>query len=278
MKDELRDESHNTKQRTVRKARRAESVLNSAIWHLTQRDMTESELLLKLHVKTDNQEWIDQALTKLRDYGYLKSDRDFAIQFIERSYSGEYASRYIIDKLSKKGIPASIIEDELIRFIADREIDEQAILNERITHYYPVLTMSREKLVSTLQKRGFSYQQVQIAINQHSDKENLRTALEIKGAGADLEWEILKIARKGKGATVIKQELRQRKIDTGEFESVLSSLINAEQIDFYTSCQQQLEKKDVDISTSKGRSKAYAMLTRRGFSSDEIRFAFDCIA
>lgn len=57
--DDLQQKT-NTRNTTVRKAIRIESVMNSAMWHLTQRDMTESELIAKLKVKTDNQEWIDE--------------------------------------------------------------------------------------------------------------------------------------------------------------------------------------------------------------------------
>ena len=35
----------------------------------------------------------------------------------------------------------------------------------------------------------------------------------------------------------------------------------------------KLQKKSYDVSDHKERAKAYAMLTRKGFSSDEIKFA-----
>jgi regulatory protein len=274
--EEPRSESGREGERnTVRKARKSESVWNSAVWHLTQRDMTESELLAKLNIKTDNQEWIDETVAKLKEYGYLKSDSDFAKQFIERSFSGEYGSGYITAKLARKGIGAAVIAEEIEQFIDERGIDEQAILNERITSYYPELTMSKEKLVNALQKRGYSYQQVQTAIAQHPDKHSLRTSLEIKGAGADLEKEVLKYFRKGKGLTMIRQELRQKKVEITELDSVIDDLIQRDLIDFYTSCFEQLQKKPYDIKIAKEKSKAYAMLSRKGFSSDEIKFAFE---
>ena len=86
----------------IRKATRIESVMNSAMWHLTQRDMTEHELISKLKVKTDNQEWIDEVLQRLRDFGYLKSNQDFAEQFVEQSFFGEFGSSYILEKLEEE--------------------------------------------------------------------------------------------------------------------------------------------------------------------------------
>ncbi|MDA0155267.1 MULTISPECIES: RecX family transcriptional regulator [Vibrio] len=263
----------NTKKTTVRKARRIESVMNSAMWHLTQRDMTESELTAKLKVKTDNQDWIDETLRNLKGYGYLKSDQDFAEQFVEQAFFGEFGSRYIIEKLKKKGLTDSVISDAIHKVSADKNIDEQMILIDRINHYYSGFTMSREKLVATLQKRGFSYQQVKIAIDQHPQAHELKSNIQIKAEKADLEKEVLKYARKGKGLTAIQQELKQRQIDTSELSALIDRLINEEQLDFYSSCLEQLQKKSYDLNDHKERSKAYAMLSRKGFSSDEIKFA-----
>ncbi|MFA0520601.1 RecX family transcriptional regulator, partial [Vibrio sp. 10N.222.55.E8] len=60
---------------------------------------------------------------------------------------------------------------------------------------------------------------------------------------------------------------------TTELSSLIERLINEEQLDFYSSCLEQLQKKSYDLNDHKERSKAYAMLSRKGFSSDEIKFA-----
>lgn len=257
----------------VRKARRIESVMNSALWHLGQKDLTEAELLAKLRLKTDNQEWIDDTLEKLRGFGYLKSDKQFAEQFAERSFANEYGSEYIRDKLKKKGLDDSLVSEAIAKVKESLNIDEQAMLNERVNHYYQTFTMSKEKLTATLQKRGFSYAQVNQAIKQHACYQQLKTNLELKAEKADLEKEVLKYARKGKGLTVIRQELRQRKIDITELDALVEKLIHADQLDFYSACLEQLSKKSYDLAAHSERSKAYAMLSRKGFSSDEIQFA-----
>ncbi|PMG92252.1 RecX family transcriptional regulator [Vibrio breoganii] len=256
-----------------RKATRIESVMNSAMWHLTQRDMTESELLTKLKAKTDNQEWIDQTLESLRGYGYLKSDSVFAEQFAERSFSSEYGSNYIVEKLKRKGIGEHTIVSAIDTVKKRLEIDELAILLERLNNQYQEFTISREKLVNSLLKRGFTYQQVQTAISQHPHVGTLRSNLEIKAEKADLEKEVLKYVRKGKGLTVIRQELKQRKIDISDLDTFIEQAINSGEIDFFTSCLEQLHKKSYDLNDFKKRSKAYAMLSRKGFSSEEIKFA-----
>lgn len=257
----------------VKKATRIESVMNSALWHLGQKDLTESELLSKLRVKTDNEEWIADTLEKLRGFGYLKSDNEFAEKFAEQAFSSEYGSGYIAEKLRKKGINATLINAAIAKVRDELRIDEQAMLNDWVNSYYQEFSMSKEKLTATLQKRGFSYSQVNEAIKQHACYDQLQTNLEIKAEKADLEKEVLKYVRKGKGMTVIRQELRQRKIDITDLDALVETLINAEQIDFYSACLEQLEKKSYDLSTHKERSKAYAMLSRKGFSSEEIQFA-----
>jgi regulatory protein len=264
----------NLKQKTkIRKAIRIESIMNSAMWHLTQRDMTESELIAKLKVKTDNQKWIDETLLTLKGYGYLKSDQVFAEQFVEQAFSSEFGSRYIVEKLKKKGLTDSIIADAIHKISAEKNIDEQTILIDRINHYYTSFTMSCEKLVTVLQKRGFTYQQIKVAIDQHPLAHELKSNIQIKAEKADLEKEVLKYARKGKGLTAIQQELRKRQIDISDLSSLIDRLINEEQLDFYSSCLEQLQKKSYDINDHKDRSKAYVMLSRKGFSSDEIKFA-----
>ncbi|NOH95667.1 RecX family transcriptional regulator [Vibrio sp. 99-70-13A1] len=249
--------------------------MNSAMWHLTQRDMTESELLTKLRVKTDNEEWITETLNNLRGFGYLKTDQDFAEQFTEQAFSGEFGSKYIIEKLKKKGIQDSVIHDAIEKIKLAKNIDEQAMLIERVNNYYQTFTMSKEKVVTALQKRGFTYQQIKEALAQHENIEELKSNLEIKAEKADIEKEVLKYARKGKGLTVIRQELMKRKIDITDLNTVVEKAINEDTIDFYSSCLEQLQKKNYDLNDHKERSKAYAMLTRKGFSSEEVKFALE---
>lgn len=269
----MRDDLH-TDQKRIKKATRIESVMNSAMWHLGQRDMTESELLTKLRIKTDNEVWISETLDKLRGFGYLKSNKAFAEQFAERSFMSEYGSGYIQEKLKKKGIVDDQIRDAIEKVKTDRDICEQSMLNEYVNSYYHEFTLSKERLQGTLKKRGFSYSQVNEAISQHASFSQLKSNLEIKASKADIEKEILKYARKGKGATVIRQELRQRKIDITDFDVILERLVNSEDVDFFSLCLTQLEKKYDDLSSHKERGKAYAMLSRKGFSSEQIQFAF----
>jgi regulatory protein len=81
----------------------------------------------------------------------------------------------------------------------------------------------------------------------------------------------MKLYRKGKGQTLILNELKQNLIDVSEFEETLYQLTLAGDIDFYQSCKDQLAKKKYDLSDYKDKSKAYAYLSRKGFTTDEIK-------
>lgn len=237
--------------------------------------MTVSELRTKLAMKTDNQEWIEDTLTRLKELGYLKSDDVFAEQFVEQSFFAEYGSSYIVEKLKKKGLPPALVAEVIERIRGEKNIDEQAILIERVNREYQTFSVSKEKLVTTLQKRGFSYAQVIEAIQQHAAYAELKTNLEMKAEKADLEKELYKYVRKGKGLTVIRQELNRRKIDTTKLDALVEQASFSGEIDFYASCLQQLHKKSYDLSDFKERGKAYAMLSRKGFSSEEIKYALN---
>ena len=271
-KNNQKDGFHSARKQ-VKKAKRIESVMNSAMWHLGQRDLTESELLSKLRVKTDNEDWIADTLEKLRGFGYLKTDHEFAEKFAERSFSNQCGSGFILEKLKKKALKDALIREMIMKVTDALQIDEQAALNNYLNSEYQEFSISKEKLTSALQKKGYNYTQIKEAISQHSYGHQLQTNLEIKAEKADLEKEILKCVRKGKGMTVSRQELRQRKIDITDLDVLVETLITAEAIDFYESCLEQLQKKSYNLKLHKERSKAYTTLSRKGFSSDEIKFA-----
>ncbi len=135
----------------------------------------ESELTAKLKVKTDNQDWIDETLRNLKGYGYLKSWSSFAEQFVEQAFFfGEFGSRYIIEKLKKKGLTDSVISDAIHKVSADKNIDEQSILIDQVNHYYSGFYHEPWKLVATLQN-------VASAINKSKSRSiSIRKLLELK--------------------------------------------------------------------------------------------------
>ncbi|MGB0835834.1 MAG: RecX family transcriptional regulator [Psychrobium sp.] len=258
----------------LKQAKTIDQVFNSAYWHLNQQDFTIEEIRKKLNRKTTNQAWIDEVMNHLIDNKYLKTDLEFAVRFCESAFSNGVGKGAIGQKLTKRGISTTDIETAIEKVVEQDNIDFQQMAIERLQSRYENFEgISKEKLYAQMNNRGFSHAQINRALEQHPAQETLRTKLAIKADKADLTQEIFKLYRKGKGRTLILNELKQRLIDVSEFEDTVYQLEMTDDIDFYHSCQQQLAKKRYDLSDFKEKSKAYAYLSRKGFTSDEIKEA-----
>lgn len=256
----------------LKQAKNIETVFNSAYWHLSQQDFTIAEIRLKLARKTDNSDWIETVLAHLIDNRYLKNDLEFAIHFCESAFSNEMGKTAIPQKLTKRGISPRDTETALEQVIERDNIDFNAMASSHLlSRYFTFEGVSKEKIYTQMTNRGFSRQQIDQALAQHPESDSLRSKLEINAEKADLTSEIMKLYRKGKGQTLILRELKQRLIDVSQFEETLYQLSLAGDIDFYQSCRDQLAKKSYDLSDYKEKSKAYAYLSRKGFTSDEIK-------
>jgi regulatory protein len=256
----------------LKQAKSIENVFNSAYWHLSQQDFTTGEIRIKLARKTDNIEWIEKVLAQLIGNSYLKSDLEFAIDYCESACNSEIGRAAIQRKLRMRGILLCDIETALEQVIEQGNINFNAMASRQLLQRYPVFDgISKEKIYSQMTNRGFSRQEIDQALSQHPAHDLLRTKIEIKAEKADLTIEIMKLYRKGKGQTLILRELKQRLIDVTKFEETLYQLSLAGDIDFYQSCRDQLAKKNYDLSDYKEKSKAYAYLSRKGFTSDEIK-------
>jgi len=256
----------------LKQAKSIDNVFNSAYWHLNQQDFTISEIRTKLARKTENLEWIETVLTQLIENSYLKSDLEFSIRFCESAFNNEMGKAAIQRKLRRRGLSSTDIETALEQVIEQNNIDFENMASSRLLSRYVTFEgISKEKVYSQMTTRGFTRQQIDQALSQHPAQESLRSKMAIKADKADLTAEIMKLYRKGKGQTLILRELKQNLIDVTEFEENVYQLELAGDIDFYQSCHEQLAKKNFDLSDYKEKSKAYAYLSRKGFTSDEIK-------
>ncbi|MEI6858930.1 MAG: RecX family transcriptional regulator [Shewanella sp.] len=257
-------------------AKTIENVFNSAYWHLGQQDFTINEIRIKLDRKTKNQKWIDIVLAKLIEEGYLKNNYDFAIRYCEVAFSHEIGAGAIRRKLQLRGVSVIDVETAIEQVMDDKNVDAFEMATSRLLRkFVNFYSTSREKVYSQMSTRGFSRVEIDHALLQHSQSETLRSKLAIKAEKADLKTEIIKLFNKGKGETLILQELKHRLIDVSDFEDILYQLTLTDDIDFYQSCKNQLTKKRYDLSDYKEKSKAYVYLSRKGFGRDEIKAAMN---
>lgn len=267
------NKDYNIKQKKPFQAKSIDNVMNSAMYHLGQRDMTISELTKKLENKTENRLWIEETIEKCKYLGYLKSDDDFARLYSESCLRNDYGSQYIKRKLSDKGISFPLIMRCIETVLNEHAIEEKTLIRDRMQRYPDLTQTSREKLVNDLVNKGFLVADINAVLNERDDVSDLKTKAQIKGAKADLETEIVKLARKGKGERHIKQALRQKYICTANFDDTVERLAMDGDVDFYEIAYTTLEKKRFDLTSREGSNKAYAFLNTRGFSGDQIKHA-----
>ena len=258
----------------LRQAKTIDNVFNSAYWHLAQQDFTIKEIRTKLERKTENHQWIETVLARLIESGYLKSDFDFAVRFCELAFSHQLGKGAISRKLQRRGITTTEIDAAIEQVIEAKDIDAfEMATNRLLTKYENFYNTNTEKVYSQMTTKGFSRSEIDHALAQHPQRETLRSKLAVKAGKVNLSAEIIKLANKGKGKTLIMQELKQRLIDVTDFEETVYQLTLNEEIDFFQSCKIALTKKRYNLADYKDKSKAYAYLSRKGFGSDEIKAA-----
>lgn len=134
---------------------------NKASELLSRRDHSEKELLFKLRQK-GFAEGAEEAVEKLRDYGYV-DDRRFAF-----SYSAElkelrhFGKRRIEQELFKKGIERSVISE----VVSSLEFDENE-LAELITRKYSKNLDTEKgvrKAINALVRAGYGYGEIKDAL------------------------------------------------------------------------------------------------------------------
>ena len=256
----------------LRQAKNIDNVFNSAYWHLSQQDFTIAEIRSKLERKTENIEWIETVITQLIERGYLKNNLEFTIRYCESAFNNEIGKAAVQHKLKMRGISSSDIEKAIEQVVEEQDINFNEMASNRLqSRYITFEGTSKEKVYAQMTTRGFSRSQIDQALSQHPAQATLRSKMAIKAEKAELATEIMKLYRKGKGQTLILNELKQNLIDVSEFEETLYQLTLAGDIDFHQSCKEQLAKKKYDLSDYKDKSKAYAYLSRKGFTSNDIK-------
>ena len=263
-------------QKELKQAKSIDNVYNSAYWHLAQQDYTIAEMRTKLERKTENQDWIETVLADLIGKNYIKSDFDFAVRFAESAFHHEQGKSAITRKLRARGVDEKDASAAIEQVMNDEGIDQFELAASRLRSTFQTFhSTTKEKLYSQFTTKGFSRAEIDHALSLHPEKDTLRSKLEVKAEKADLSKETMKLYRKGKGKRVIRSELRRKLIDVEEFDHVIDQLEQAGDIDFYQSCLDILHKKRFDVTSSAGKSKAYAYLSGKGFNSDEIKEALN---
>lgn len=126
----------------------------------------------------------------------------------------------------------------------------------------------RLELLQKLQQRGFSTEQGSEAVAYCVENLWLNEASYARGY-------VRQRASKGYGEVRIRQELQQREISDEDIANAFAELEQEHELDWFESAKQVRQKRfGVELPQEmKLRQKQQAYLYRRGFSSEQIRYA-----
>ena len=160
---ELDDEALTSLQREVN-ARRA---FNKASDLLSRRDHSEKELREKLRQKGFS-EGADEAIERLRGYGYVDDARFAARYAAELQRVKHYGKKRIEQELFRKGVDRAVTAETLEEMTFDA--DDLVSLIER--KYAGRLGTEKgvSQTVAALQRRGYSYREIKDALEQLAQK------------------------------------------------------------------------------------------------------------
>lgn len=141
---------------------------NKATDLLSRRDHGEKELLIKLRQKGFKEE-AEEAIEKLKYYGYI-DDRRFAENYVKELIRiKHYGKRRVEQELYRKGIDREIISEVL----EAAEFPESELVSLIERKYYRYLTDEKgiKKTINSLLRMGYSYGEIKDALKAVSETE-----------------------------------------------------------------------------------------------------------
>ena len=150
----------------IKIAKDIDAVRRSAFWHLSRRDHSQAELLIKLQRKTDNTEWIESVVNECLKYNYL-NDQRFTESFIRSSQNKGYGISRISQDLKVKGIKQQLIKQTL----AENTFNYIEAAQQLLTHKYDEAIVTqhlKQKVMAFLQAKGHRFETISLAIEEHN--------------------------------------------------------------------------------------------------------------
>ncbi|MEG3753641.1 regulatory protein RecX [Psychromonas arctica] len=150
----------------IKIAKDIEAVRRSAFWHLSRRDHSQAELLKKLQRKTDNKEWIETVINECVEFKYL-DDQRFAHSFLRSAQNKGYGMTRIKQDLTLKGISEALIKQAMQESEFDYIESAQGLLANKYREAI-VTQHLKQKAMGFLQAKGFSFDIINSAIEEHN--------------------------------------------------------------------------------------------------------------
>lgn len=142
--------------------------LNKCADLLSRREHSVKELKMKL-LKTVDEVSADRAIQRYLEAGYL-DDEHFCESLVDYLYNTKkYSTNHVKQECYKRGIDSQIIS----RVIANFDVDNINTICELITKKYESKLQQengREKVIASLQRKGFSYYDIISALDRLEDE------------------------------------------------------------------------------------------------------------
>lgn len=145
---------------------------DSAISLLSFKMRTKAELTEKLARRKIDEQAIEAAITKLKQYGYV-NDEQYADEYVQSSIrAGRYGKKVIAFKLKQKGIDKQTIENVMQAFSSEEE--KQAAKKQFVSLYKKYRNedayKKRTKIFAALARRGFDYDIINTLFSEENEE------------------------------------------------------------------------------------------------------------
>lgn len=141
---------------------------NTAIHYLSSRMRSEYEVRTHLSKKEYDPTMIDEVIHKLDQYQFL-NDEEFAIAFVRtQKNTTDKGPNVIKNELKEKGISAQIIQQVIALYPVDEQLETAISLCQKYTLKYKKDSsrMMKQKVEQMLTRKGFSYDMIQLALEE----------------------------------------------------------------------------------------------------------------
>lgn len=154
------------------------SALSAALHYLSYQDRTKKEMIEYLQKKGFHPAEIDEAVVRLKDYGYI-NDADYAQRVSAKTQSHPAKGRNTLPrKLANKGIPEAIVEQTMDEYDESVDTEKALVLANKLM--LNALDKPWKKNVDQISRklfsRGFSSEVIRTVIRQLEEDDHLKSA------------------------------------------------------------------------------------------------------
>ena len=163
---------------------------NAAVQYLARRMRSEKEIRNYLKQKEADEPIIDEVIHKLAEQNYL-NDKEFAFAFVRTQiHTTDNGPDVISRELKEKGISAEIAGEALNEYPREQQIEKASKITSKFLHKTTKESwkVQKQKLEQLLLRKGYSYEVIQLVIQEHEGEKEDEAELEaIRFQGAKLQ-------------------------------------------------------------------------------------------